>query len=276
MAHPNSKLTDEQRDTIVELWEVGDQTLESLGVRFNVASSSIRKLLIKRKVYKPKERLQISKTLAEFEKRARSIIWRDDPKKDHEAYNAWLARIEALESEDGGGMSHGEAVIRASKEYPCLYRLFREYDVRAFDPHPESHAAVQHFGEVAKATVTPGEDVDVVFEDRDCTYRENLTWAMGAAGEYLHTKQHPGLCPNYSAWFLYMQAVENPKEFLTRIGQIEAKNDESETKRALMKGGRKSVAEIDAMLEELEEERLHGEGAKLGEETEAQETEAAS
>ncbi len=227
---------------------------------------------------KAPKRLKISKHLREFHQRARSVLWRLDPKDSgKEKYHAWEARIEELQKESG--CQYGEAVIRASKEYPSLYRLFREYDVREFDPSPESHAMVRHFGESARASVTDGEEVDVVIQDQDLSYRDNLSWAMAAAGEFLRTKQNPGLCPNDSAWFLYVQAVEAPKEFMAKVGQIESKNDEGEGRRELIKGGRRSIRELDAMLDELSleyEREIQDDKPKTtrNSETEAEESES--
>ena len=64
-------------------------------------------------------------------------------------------------------------------------------------------------------------------ENREQSYRQNLTWALESAGEFLRTKTQPTVCPNNSAWFLYVQAMNEPKDFMAKYFQIE-KNAESE------------------------------------------------
>jgi hypothetical protein len=90
-------------------------------------------------------------------------------------------------------------------------------------------------------------------EHKDQSYRENLTWAMEAAGEYLRTKKKPKTCPNNAAYFLYTQAIDEPKDFMAKINQMESKADQGEHEREVRQSSRKSLAEIEEFLSKLEE-----------------------
>ena len=208
----------------------------------------------------------ISKHLMEFSSRCRKVLWRQDSGKERRKYNDWEMRVKELEG--AGGFSHGEAVICASKDFPCLYKLFREYDVKDYDRNPESHPGIQYFGEVAQSVIDQDKEAEVVILDKEMSYRENLGWAMDAAGEFLRLKKHPGLCPNNTAWFLYDLARGNPKEFLMRVGQSEAKSTDGD-ERASKRAGQRSIAELSTMLDELdqEEEKPRHEESKPKEDT---------
>ncbi|MFH1685599.1 MAG: hypothetical protein ABH983_04805, partial [Candidatus Micrarchaeota archaeon] len=171
--------------------------------------------------------------------------------KDHPTYLKWKERVEFLKSPIGGYLAPLEAIVYASKEFPCLYPLFREFDVSQYDKTPSYRQDVQKFGESAKC-IDGGKLKDIENQNLDWSYRENLSWAMEAAGKYMRTNCAPASCPNNSAWFLYRQAIENPKDFMMRIGQIENKSETPED-RIYKKIQKKSIAELDAMLEELEE-----------------------
>ena len=88
-------------------------------------------------------------------------------------------------------------------------------------------------------------------QEIDQSHRENLQWAIAAAGHFLRTNQEPLTCPNNAAYFLYRQAREQPKEFLTKVTQVETKVDRSGegVKRAVQK----SIEEINKLLEALTE-----------------------
>lgn len=183
----------------------------------------------------------------EFKKRARSILWRQDPgaKTDEQktTYNAWAVRVESLEK--NVGRSHREAIVEASKEFPCLHRLFRECDVSMYDRDPTKFPEIQH-GTKPK--------VKVKSEGKEQTYRENLNWAIFSAGRFLRTGDLPRVCPNDVAYYLFMQAKEEPKDFLSRFNQMEAKSTDSEENRRTEKVAKRSVDELNSMLEVLDEE----------------------
>jgi hypothetical protein len=184
--------------------------------------------------------------LNEFESRVKSVLWRQDGAEKTQ-YDAWKARVIELCSLEGSGYSRKQAVVQASKDFKCLTRLFREYDLSEFDPNPGSHPTVPTFG-CAK-------EVSVVSEGKDLSYRESLRWAIDAAGAFLRTEIGPVSCPCDAAWYLYRQAIEEPKDFLGKLGQMEAKGDmESADKRNARKQVQKSLSEMDRMLAELEGE----------------------
>ncbi|MFA5767073.1 MAG: hypothetical protein WC919_04070 [Candidatus Paceibacterota bacterium] len=94
-------------------------------------------------------------------------------------------------------------------------------------------------------------------EEREQSYRENMVWAMAAAGEFIRTGLPPLTCPNNTAWFLYTQACDEPKDFMAKVNSLEAKNDNGdEAKRQLQSSTKKSLAEIEAFLDFVETEEF--------------------
>jgi len=182
----------------------------------------------------------------EFAKRAKSVLWRQDQGKDKPHWDRWKARIEFLNSPAGGGFTKPQAIIRASKEFPCLQRLFREYDVSSYDPTPDSHPQL-----VMKKDIEPtGTLADVLCENIKQSYRESLQWAIEAAGQYQRTGKKPLSCPCDTAYYLYQQAITEPKDFLGRVGQIESKGvGESAEDKDARRAGKRSIKEIELMLE---------------------------
>jgi predicted transcriptional regulator len=89
---------------------------------------------------------------------------------------------------------------------------------------------------------------------RELSYRENLNWAISAAGEHSITRMHPKDCPNNTAWFLYKQALKEPKDFMAKFGQVESKSDSGENDRLVKQGTKHSIEEIDAFLKGLKNE----------------------
>lgn len=189
-----------------------------------------------------------NRDINEFSKRVKSILWRQDGGKDKPVYNAWKSRVDFLQSADGGAYTKNQAIVRASKEYDCLHRLFREYDIKEFDPNPESHPNLVMQGAVQPNSTLAG----VLCDNKSQTYRESLQWAIDAAGCYLRTGQMPISCPCDAAYYLYQQAIQEPKDFLGRVGQIEAKGiDGSEEDKDMKRAGRRSISELEAMLQEI-------------------------
>lgn len=235
------KLSKEQRQEIVEKTKAG-ATIRELAAEYGVAESTIKTI---RSVYgarRPAAVRTACENFVEFQKRAHKILWRQDQGKERPTFEKFKARVAELQSADGGGYNHKQAVVRACKEYPCLHRLFREYDVRKYDPNLESHPEVRHFG-------PKEEGHSVLNEKKDQSYRENLAWAMQAAGEFLRTGEYPVTVPNDAAYYLFIQASENPKDFLSRVGQVESKMDGTlEEQRLSKRAGNRSIAELDAML----------------------------
>lgn len=241
------KINDEQKAEIVSLRQAGvpyKEIAAKLGISVGLACKYAKKLLPSDTDFKPAP--GDSATITEFTKRVRSILWRENSGADKKSYNSWTARVAELESPGGGEMTHSQAVVRASKEFACLHRLFREYDLSDFDPNPDSHPTIKHFGK-------PLADAQVVSEGIEQSYRDSLRWAIDAAGMHLRTGDHPETCPCDAAFYLYRQAIESPKDFMAKVGQIEMKVDaESAAAKSARKSGNRSVQELDAMLQELE------------------------
>jgi hypothetical protein len=245
------KLSNQQRDEVAAKYVSGKTHVE-LAKEYGVCKGTISKICAEKKAFRPDKVTTSGGDLASFKSRARSVLWRQDGA-EKKTFEAWKARVEALQAPDGGKLTHNQAIVRASKEFPCLHRLFREYDLRSFDPNPESHPDIRHWG---NPVAQPGfQKPSVLCENIEQTHRDNLNWAITTAGEFLRTGREPVTCPNDAAYYLYEQAKAEPKEFLSRFNQIEAKGDiESEEKRNIRKAGKRSLAEIDSMLAELKPE----------------------
>ena len=104
-----------------------------------------------------------------------------------------------------------------------------------------------------KASQVPDNPLGPPIEDRAQPYRDNLSWAMSAAGHFLRTKERPIICPNNACWFLYCQAIDEPKDFMAKVNQIESKADGGELERESKSSSRRSLAEIDLFLQNLGE-----------------------
>ncbi len=199
----------------------------------------------------PEKPLAVSRVVTEFAKRVKSALWRQDTGKERPKYEAWVKKVAELESSEGAGYNHAQAVVQASKDYTCLFRLFREYDLTSFDPNPDSHPQIRKFGEAANKSSD-----DVICEGKKQPYRVSLNWALDAAGNFRRTGNEPTSCPCEAAWYLYELAKGEPKDFFGKVNQVEMRGDsESEDSKNFKKSGRRSIAEIDAMLLELENDR---------------------
>jgi hypothetical protein len=198
---------------------------------------------------KPGAGMSPATAMKEFRKRCRSILWREDPGKDKKTYNRYQRLIEEFMKD--GGMTQDQAVVEAAKDFLCLKKVFRAFDVSDYDPHPESHPD------------TPAPETKRKFaircEGKELSYRENLSWAMATGGKWLRKREageewEPKSCPNDQAYYLYVQAKEQSDKFLQRLGQVEAKGgDDGEDERLTRKSSKRAIDEIDAMLATLEE-----------------------
>ena len=93
--------------------------------------------------------------------------------------------------------------------------------------------------------------LEIHLEDRELSYRGNLQWAMNAAGDFQRTRRKPRSCPNNAAYFLYLQALEEPKDFMQKFGQVESKIDADESDREMIRSTKVTLGMIDAFLEGL-------------------------
>jgi hypothetical protein len=97
----------------------------------------------------------------------------------------------------------------------------------------------------------PKKKVKVQSEGREQPYRENLRWALEAAGEFARLGLIPESCPNDSAWFLYVQATTDPKDFMAKVSQSELKAEAPEDDQEMKRGSRRTIEEIHVLLESL-------------------------
>lgn len=180
-------------------------------------------------------------SVEKFESEAKKLLWAKSlaPGNKHPDYDNWKTRIAEITSQKK--ISRLEAVLIASKECTCLAPLMNEYDFESY-------------GIVGSLNITEG-SVGLVCLNKKQSYRDNLRWALNAAGEHQRSRVPPAECPNNSAWYLYTQAIQDPKDFLHKLGQVESKVLESErdledTKRQ----SKRSITELDEQLATLEEE----------------------
>lgn len=156
-------------------------------------------------------------------------------------YSGWRQEVKKVYKDST--FTPRQARIEACKRLPGLHHLLEKYDVRIFDRDTSTYP-------MSEKQKPPSE---IVIEGREQSYRENLRWAIEAAGAFQRTKVPPALCPNNTAYYLYTQAVAEPKEFLSRLGQVELKTDYSEEERQnANKAANRSITEIDQMLNEIE------------------------
>jgi predicted transcriptional regulator len=241
-------LPESQQIEIARRYAAGESQ-SKLAEEFGISKPTVGKYAKKHGGKREPESAINVRDITEFTSRARATLWRQDVGAEKPTYAAWEAKVQALEE---SGYTKQQATVQASKDYPCLHILFREYDLSQHDPSPSTQPAVQASGNQSAA---PPSRAKVANEGKEQSYRDSLRWAIEAAGNYLRTRQDPASCPCDAAWYLYCQALAEPKDFLAKVGQMESKGDgESEERKNTRKSGQKSVAEIEAMLDELERE----------------------
>jgi hypothetical protein len=178
-------------------------------------------------------------TIKDFVSRVRSVLWGVDKQK----YEHWLSRVEHFE---GTGYSLNEAQVRAAKEFPECRRFFREYDIKHLDRDPGSHPDIIFFGDEKRVR-------EIVCLDQEMSYRDCLRWAATAAGMHLRTGQEVYECPCDTAYYLYQCAIGDPKDFMTKLGTMENREDADDMlERSTRKHTERSVSEIDKWLSEIE------------------------
>lgn len=195
-----------------------------------------------------------NRSVQAFVTKAKKLLWRVN----RQDFTDFLENIKRLQTEKN--YTKSQAAVMAAKEFTCLLDLFKEFDVSQFDPDPTSHQQVDRLAgftsdhnkpEAERKTTTPARD-EIRITGIEGTLRENLNWAMEAAGRFLRTSESPRECPNDSAYYLYRRAVDEPKEFLMRLGQVEGKSaDAGQT--GIKTETKRSVKELDQMLAAHEE-----------------------
>jgi len=184
---------------------------------------------------------QIKAGFPGFEHRVKSLLWGKivGPKNDRPDYIRWENLVKELQEEEG--VNRRQAIVNASLTFDCLSVIIADYNL--------SQYGVPNTSINAEATVS------VSSRDVRQSYRENLRWAIDAAGKFMRTKEEPKTCPNDAAYYLYQQAIQDPKDFLGKVGQVEVKaSSQEEIEENDRKQATKSIEEIDEMLATLEEE----------------------
>jgi hypothetical protein len=126
----------------------------------------------------------------------------------------------------------GEAICKLAEDYHCTEKTVKRHVQRGMRSEME---------------------VTIPSEGKQQSYRQNLNWALEAAGRFIRTKDEPESCPNDAAFFLYTQAVAEPKDFMAKVSTLE-KGSEDQSDREEKRSTRKSLAEIEAFLEKLSDE----------------------
>lgn len=237
-----AKLTDDDRRLIAA--RVGNgEAMTELAKEYGVASSTIKKAVEKVQAGKMPTSGMPPVSINEFKSRASKILWRVNPGKEKIQYDRWKAMVEEFKKDNK--MSGPQAVVQASKSFDALKPLFATCDVSALDPHPGSHADIVHYGKDANRPT-------IRCLDKTLSNRENLTWAIEAAGEERSPEGGPpSECPNWAAYFLYLQALSDPNNFTSKYLQAEMRVGEDEDDERRRKSGKRSINEINEMLELL-------------------------
>lgn len=249
MARPK-KLNEDERKELIKQWRKG-ATVAFLASENEITERTVSRYIKqsgKKRYAKRKSRARgmgeiPANDVRAFLSNCRKAIFRSEP--GGKAYKRWEKIVEEFEAD--GGMLHREACIQASKDFPCCKKLFVAYAkaLDGIDPIPESHPDLY----TEQQDDQPG---GMKCENRELSYRENLDWAIEAAGKERNEGQAPETCPNNTAFYLYHQARENPKEFLGKFTQMAGRGiDEAEEQRHARKGGERSISEIEEMLETL-------------------------
>ncbi len=271
IAPPEERGSGESKLTIAEIYDIhckrqAGMSRGKLAAYYDVSESAIRRYEKRIEIKIKKEGLEklrieveaviaetekirdkksaIKTSMDEFAKKARSILWSQEQGKDRPTYDLWQSLVRKMVK---GGLSKPSAVVQASKGFLCLSELFTEYDTSRSDPDP-GYCPVRTNGNVSKA--------EIACEDKEQTHRENLTWAIEAAGKFLRTGKSPSAAPNDAAYFLFRQACDDPKDFLSRFTQVDMKaGDTGEEAALMMRTSDRSIKEIDEMLDTLEKKR---------------------
>jgi hypothetical protein len=236
---------------------------------------------------RPKKSLAVVRN---FATEARRVLWaHDNGRPAGTMYRQWLQRVMFLESANGGRLTRQQAIIVASKEFPCLATLFRRFSVEEYDPAPHVSCAGTggDFEAEAAPILDPVLDDDLIPGEKpmdtrrftsegvpeqpqpkrdrehsellgiDLSYIENIRWAAASAGEFMRTGRSPKQCPNNTAWLLYKLAIEDHRDFLaklttaeTKVREIEARQIQDETNKT--NDGQRSLDDMYRLLQQLQ------------------------
>lgn len=244
------KYTKEQRREAVR--RLDSETKSAVATDLGIARTTLNKWVEEFGGILPPDNPPVSRvgTIKDFVSRVRSVLWGVDKT----TYEHWLSRVEYFE---GTGYSIAEAQVRAAKEFPACRPFFREYDLKHLDRDPGSHPDILFFGDEKRAR-------EIVCHDQVMSYREALRWAASAAGLHLRTGQEIYECPCDTAYYLYQCAIGDPKDFISKLGTMENREDMDDIlERSTRKQTERTVAEIDKWLSEVDEKVQHGETEKV-------------
>lgn len=240
MAPP--KLSDDDRRLIAARVS-GGETRSALAKEYDVAIGTIRKAIEKVQIGEASIQKKSNTSITEFRSRARKILWRLNTGAEKTQYDRWEALVRELRSK--GDLTEPQAIVQASKSFDALKPLFATCDVSAIDPHPGSHADIIHYGQDADRPPIKCLDISI-------SNRENLAWAIEAAGRFLGERIEPDECPNWAAYYLYNQARSDPNNFTGKYLGVVGKTD-NEDGELVRKGEKRSIREIEEMLETLKQ-----------------------
>lgn len=238
----NSAATEEEIDEICECYAWGDSRKE-IRDKFHVSEDTLRRYIESRGLkmnygaFASYLRKNENRKLREFLQAIRYKLWSTDRKE----YDQWKRRKNELFQV--GSMREEEAYVAAAKEFPMLKEVFDTYNYSKWDS-----SLVCTPDDKAKQLM---EEREIKIEGRELSYRENVAWALNAIGVYKRTTMGPATCPNDSAYWLYLQALNDPKSFLDKVNSMEMKVMSSSTKEQSKELAQRSMEEIEDMLEEL-------------------------
>ncbi len=181
-----------------------------------------------------------------FEQRVKALLWgrMRGPNKERPDYVEWKRLVDGWKDEKL--VSRRQAVVNASLKFDCLSEIIADCDLTEY--------GISRSGK-SSGPESDSESLAIPNENIKQSYRENLRWAISAAGKFLRTGDEPKTCPNDAAYYLYRQARRDEKDFLAKIGQVEAKStSQDEIEEDDRKQATKSINEIDEMLATLDEE----------------------
>lgn len=240
-----AKLNDTERRLIAARVQNGE-TRTGLAKEYSVSVGTIRKAIQKVQAGGAKTPKMPPVSITEFRSRARKILWRLNTGAEKIQYDRWEAMVEELKNK--GDMSEPQAVVQASKSFDALKPLFATCDVSALDPHPGSHADIVHYKEDSNR-------LPIKCLGKPLSNWENLAWAIEAAGKEKSPEGGPPTeAPNWAAYYLYLGALSDPNAFIGKYLTAAGKLDGEEDGELRRKSGKRSIAEIDSMLEILNQE----------------------
>jgi hypothetical protein len=151
----------------------------------------------------------------------------------------WHETIIACEKD---GMSRRDAIVHASDAFSYLHPLLSDL-YEAEDDAERKRAEKEENASISGIKVGRKRQ----------PYIQNVRWAVKAAGNTRLNGIKPKQCPNYIAWYLYEQALDEPTKFTTILNAVETKQKENkdEFKEQIKRDSEKSISQINKLLAEI-------------------------